>query len=318
VVEADRADFEARLPQGGEAASRLRQTKWEGRDFVYHDRNGDGAYQPGYAALALAKIHEALRDSRYAAPLGRALDGISQVGPELASAANSFLTGLVQGGKALASGVLGIVTLTILFPIYLFYSLVNLSRVYDVSVRHLPEGQRSRIVDILHKIHVTISAFFRGRLITMLVKGLMLLALYAAFGVPFSYVCAAFGAIASLVPVVGGIAGAVPPIVLALPSASGGQLAGLAIGMMVIEVIEGYVLVPALIGRRVGLHPLTVLVCTLIAGDLLGFFGMIVAVPLTAIVKILAAEFVLPEVRRRAGLPPLTADAALPPGDAPK
>jgi predicted PurR-regulated permease PerM len=295
-----------------EIEKRILHAEWDKRPIVYYDRDGDLAYQPGYAALAVSKIHAALADERWATPINQALDGLSQFGPKIAQSANAVLGGLVEGGRAVFSGFLSIMTIAVLFPIYLFYSLVNLSRVYDVVVRHLPEGQRPRIVDILGKIHVTISAFFRGRLITMLVKGVMLLALFVSFGVPLSYVCAAFGALASLVPVVGGLAAAVPPIVLALPNSSGAAVVGLAVGLLVIEGIEGYLLIPGLIGKRVGLHPLTVLVCTLIAGDLLGLFGMIVAVPLTAVIKILAAEFVVPEVRRRAGLPPLGASDAGP------
>ena len=63
-------------------------------------------------------------------------------------------------------------------------------------------------------------------------------------------------------------------------------------------------LIPALVGRSVGLHPVTVLVATFVAGDLLGLFGMVLAVPIAAVLKILLSEFVMPEVRRRAGLRP--------------
>jgi predicted PurR-regulated permease PerM len=292
--------------------ARIRETPWNGRTVLFFDRDGDGVYRPGYAAMAMNKVHATLADSRMEQPVKQALEGVSQFGPKIAESANSVLSGLVEGGRAVFTGILGILTIAVLFPIYLFYSLLNLSRVYDVVVKHLPEGQRGRIVDILEKIHATISAFFRGRLITMLVKGVLLLGLFVAFGVPLSYVCAAFGALASLVPVVGGLAAGIPPLVLAFPNSSTGTVVGLLIGILVIEGIEGYILIPALIGKRVGLHPLTVLVCALVAGDLLGFFGMIVAVPLTAVLKILAVEFVLPEVRRRAGLPPLPDDGGGP------
>jgi len=295
-----------------EIDARVRSTEWEGRDIVYFDANNDGRFEPGYAALAMIKIRSALADSRLAGPIDRTLAGAAQFGPQIAESAGTMLSGLVQGGRAVFSTFLGVLTIAVLFPIYLYYSLVNLARVYEVVVRHLPEGRRPQIVGILHKIHLTISAFFRGRLITMTVKGLLLLALFVAFGVPFSYVCAAFAALASLVPVVGGVVSAIPPIVLALPNSGGGAIAGLALGILAVEGIEGYLLIPALIGRRVGLHPLTVLVCTLVAGDLFGFFGMIVAVPLTAVLKILAMEFVIPEVRRRAGLPPLAPDGTEP------
>jgi len=315
----ERSDFTAGLvaassdPASARLVSeRVHEVSWNGRELVYFDRDGDGAYQPGYAALGLAKVQTAIQGARFEEQFDRAMDGLAQVGPKFAQSAGDFLTGLVRGGSAVLEGFLSVLTIVVLFPIYLYYSLVNLARVYDVGVRHLPQGQRPQIQGILHKIHVTMSAFFRGRLITMFAKGVLLLALFWSFGVPFAYVCAAFAALASLVPVVGGIAAGVPPLVLALPDSSGGELAGLLAGILVIEIIEGYVLIPALVGKSVGLHPLTVLVCTLVAGNLLGFFGMIVAVPLTAVLKILAEEFVLPEVRRRAGLvPPATPDAVM-------
>jgi predicted PurR-regulated permease PerM len=284
--------------------ARVKPATWDGVDGVFVDLDGDGKYQPGYAAQAATKVRTWASGSPFAKSLENALRSASDLGPKIAAAANSVLSLVVSGVSDALSGVFGLLTLSVLFPIYLYYSLVNLSGFYDVMVRHLPQGQRGLILDILQKIHVTLSAFFRGRLITMLAKGVMLFVLYAAFGVPFSLVLAAFAAVASLVPVVGGLAAAVPPLLLALPSSTGGELAALFGGMIVVEIIEGYVLTPLLIGGSVGLHPLTVLVCTMVAGELLGFFGMIVAIPLTAVVKILATELVLPEVRRRAGLPP--------------
>ena len=77
---------------------------------------------------------------------------------------------------------------------------------------------------------------------------------------------------------------------------------GLLCVLVVIEALEGYVLIPGMIGKEVGLHPLTVLVSTFIAGDLLGIFGMLIAIPLAAVVKILFGELVMPEIRARAGL----------------
>jgi predicted PurR-regulated permease PerM len=293
--------------------ARVLAARWGTRDVVFFDRDGDGRYEPGYAAQAAAKIESSLAGSLGEKPLRSLLESATQIGPKLAGSVGAVLAGVVKGGRDLVADFIWWLTVAILFPIYLFYSLVNLSRVHDVAVRHLPQAHRPRIVDILRKIHLTISAFFRGRLITMIAKGALLAALYVAFGVPFSYLCAAFGALASLVPVVGGVAAAIPPIVLSLPNSSGATVTGLVVGILVVEVIEGYVLIPMLVGRRVGLHPLTVLVCTLVAGDLLGFFGMIVAVPLTAVLKILAAEFVLPEVRRRAGLPPRVETKPAPP-----
>ncbi len=287
----------------------LAPTTWDGAAGWYRDRNGDGIFEPGHAREASSKIHHALAASQWGRSLDRLLDGIDQAGPRVATYAATALEGLVSGGASALSVGLTLFSLIVLFPIYLYFSLVNLTMVYDTGIRYLPESRRARVVDILGKIHVTLSAFFRGRFVTMLVKWTLLMALFVATGVPFAFVCASFAAIASLVPVVGGVVGALPAVMLSIKSSTGTEMAVL-IGLLVgLEILEAYVLIPALVGRKVGLHPLTVLVCTFVAGDLFGVFGMLVAIPLTAVVKILAEELVLPELRRRAGM---KAPAAVP------
>ncbi len=297
------------LPADLDAASReawsrhVRATVWEGRRVWYLDRNKDGRLDPGYVALGVARLREIAAEYD-ADVVSSALEGVQDLGPRVAESAGPLLQKLVQGGSFAVETAVGLLTLLILFPIYLYYSLANLAGVYDVSIRYLPASHRGQVVDILQKIHVTLSSFFRGRFITLLLKGLLLFGLFLAFGVPFGFVCASFAAVASLVPVVGGIAGAAPPILLSLSNSSSGELLALVAGIVVIEVVENYVLIPALVGRSVGLHPVTVLVATFVAGDLLGLFGMVLAVPIAAVLKILLSEFVMPEVRRRAGLRP--------------
>jgi predicted PurR-regulated permease PerM len=298
-----RKDFERGF-EGEKAPPPVLESTLKDAAIVFADLDGNGRYTPGYAEQAVEKLHAMAHDSALGPSLKKGLAGLSQIGPKLAESAKSVLVGIVESGRSALEGALGILTLTILFPIYLYYSLANLGPFYDAVVRHLPASQRPRIVDILGKVDKTISAFFRGRLITMFIKGCLLLGLFVVLGVPFALVCAAFAAVASLVPLVGGPIALLPPLLLFLPEGTGGEVWALVIGVVVIELIEGYVLIPKLVGGSVGLHSLTVLVCTLVAGSLLGVFGMVVAVPLTAVLKILAAEFVLPEVRRRAGLPP--------------
>jgi predicted PurR-regulated permease PerM len=249
--------------------------------------------------------------------LAKKLAASEDVGTIVASSAGKWLGAAADTGRSAAGTVLGLLTLLVLFPIYLYYSLSQLAHVYDVAVTHLPAAHRQRIVEILGKIHATLSSFFRGRLILLVLRFVVQLPLFLAFGVPFSAVCASFSAIASLVPVLGGIAaGAVPILLLLSVGASSGTVLAFVAALVTWELIEQYALTPAIVGRRVGLHPLTILVGTFVAGDLLGLFGMLVAIPLVAVLKILAIEFVLPEVRRQAGLPPEAGIAPAASGDA--
>lgn len=277
---------------------------WDERKIWFVDQDRDEAFRPGYARKGFAKIRSDLASNDMTKDLAERLKPTEDLGTLFAKSAGSWLSGIVETGRGAAGTLLGLLTLTVLFPIYLYYSLSQLAWVYDVSVRHLPAAHRDRVVEILGKVHATLSAFFRGRLILLLVRLVILLALFTGFGIPFAAVCAVFGAIASLVPVLGPVVGASVPILLSISSgSSSGETLGLAAGLVALEAVDNYVLTPAILGKRVGLHPLTILVATFVAGDLLGIFGMLVAIPLTAVLKILAIEFVLPEVRAQAGLP---------------
>lgn len=293
----------------------VREAEWEGRRVWYVDLDGDGAYRPGIALTGFARVRAELEARPWAQDLADRLRDTEDVGRTVAQSAGRWLGTVASAGNTAGRAALGFLTLLVLFPIYLYYSLAKLEWVYDVTVRHLPAAHRDRVVDILGKIHATLAAFFRGRLILLVVRWAILLVLFLSFGVPFSGVCALFGAVASLVPVLGPVAGAALPLLLLVAGGAGaGKLAGLAGALVALEVVEGYVLLPAILGKRVGLHPLTILVATFVAGDLLGIFGMLVAIPLTAVLKILAIEFVLPEVRRRAGLAPDAPQPAEPGG----
>ncbi|MCE9634367.1 MAG: AI-2E family transporter [Planctomycetes bacterium] len=281
------------------------ESDWDGRKWYYLDANNDGRFRPGIAREGIARIRTDLKAYPATAALAERIAASEDVGTRVATSVGSWLGAAAEAGQATAGTVLGLLTLVVLFPIYLYYSLARLGTVYDVTVMHLPGAYRTRIVDILGKIHITLSAFFRGRFILLVVRLVVLLIAFPSFGVPFGGVCAGFNAVASLVPVLGPVFGGAVPILLFLSSgASSGAVIGLVSVLVAYEVLEQYVLTPTIVGKRVGLHPLTILVATFVAGDLLGIFGMLVAIPLTAVLKIIAEEFVLPEVRRQAGLPP--------------
>lgn len=286
------------------ASVRIAQTTWRGEPMWFVDLDGDGKFEPGLARQTTAAVQDVLEQNEWTRRLATQVGATANLAPMLASTSSKWLSSVFSGGQTVAGEALGLLTLVFLFPIYLYYSLEKLDRVYDVGVAHLPAAHRERIVSILARIHATLAAFFRGRLILLAVRFAVLLVVFAAFQTPFFFVCAMFGAVASLVPVLGSVAAIAVPVAVSVASgATGGELLGLTALLVVFEVVEQYVLTPAVVGKSVGLHPLTILVATLVAGDLLGIFGMLVAIPLAAVVKILWIEFVMPEIRRQAGIP---------------
>ena len=116
-------------------------------------------------------------------------------------------------------------------------------------------------------------------------------------GVPFGFAIGLASGFLSLIPYVGVWFAVLPALGLSwLEHQSGTNLALVGGIFAGIEVLEGLVLTPTLLGKEVGLHPLTVIVTLMIFGKILGLLGVLLSIPLAAITKILAREFVLPLV----------------------
>ncbi len=94
------------------------------------------------------------------------------------------------------------------------------------------------------------------------------------------------------------------------------RLGGIASIFIIMEIVEGLVLLPAFLGKEVGLHPLTIIVTLLVFGRIFGFVGVLLSVPMAAITKILFNEFIMPLIKEFAAEKPPPEDSGEPPGAA--
>jgi predicted PurR-regulated permease PerM len=196
-------------------------------------------------------------------------------------------------------GVLSTITLLLLLPIYTYFLLFELEHIHGFVLRYLPRRDRAQLADIGGQIGEVLASFFRGRLLVCLLKGIFIsLGLFIA-GVPYAIFLGLLSGFMSLVPFVGPFIGFVLSIAVSLLGMP--PLRGLISCVVVFasaEVVEGYVLLPKVMGDSLGLHPMVVLAALMIGGAALGMFGLLVALPLAATIIILARELVLPALRR--------------------
>ena len=175
---------------------------------------------------------------------------------------------------------------------------MGLSSMWERVTENLPGRYRERIVDILQSIDVAVSAFFRGRLIIMVMKGIITAVALIILGVPFALVIGVVTGIGSLIPIAGFLLGFIPAIAITFfDTGSPGTVLIVVAIFFAIEFFENYMLTPWVLQDRVGLHPLTIVVSVFVGGALFGFVGMLLSVPMTSVAKILFQEFVLPEIR---------------------
>jgi predicted PurR-regulated permease PerM len=193
--------------------------------------------------------------------------------------------------------VLSFLLLLVLVPIYAYFLLFELKRVNAFVARYLPKSERQRILRISDDIGQMLASFFRGRLLVCLLKGVFLALGMALCGLPYALLFGLGSGFLGLVPFIGAATGFLGALLVATLDPDQGLVpalwkCGIVFGLA--EIIEGYVLLPKILGNSLGLHPIVVLFALMAGGVALGFFGVLIALPLTATLVILVRELVLP------------------------
>ena len=200
-------------------------------------------------------------------------------------------------GSAFGS-LLTLLTLLFLVPLYTWFLLFELERISAFVRSYIPANQREQWSRIGAQMAEMLGAFFRGRLLVCLLKGLILTVAMAALGVPYSLLAGMLGGVLSLSPVVGPGVGYLVAFLLALLTHDpAGATWRVGVVFAIGEAVETYVLIPRVLGERLGLPTVVVLASLTIFGAALGLFGLLLALPLTAAIVILARELLLPALK---------------------
>lgn len=267
---------------------------------AFFDEDGDGERRVGVAEqiAAYASEHLGARLSR---------NELAQMARAYQAQAASVLGAGVElsAGLRRSLGELGtFFGYVLLVPLYTFFLLQSFSSLRDGIRDHLPGAYRGRIVDLAQKIDRQVAAFFRGKLMLAMTKGVVTwLGLWIA-GVPFAFFIGMGAGLLSVVPLLGPLCGIPLAVVLSWEGPEGWALrvVWVLVAFGAAEVVEA-VVQPVILGREVGLSPLSLILALFVFGKLLGFFGVLLAVPIACIVKILFTELVLPEIRALAEEP---------------
>lgn len=205
----------------------------------------------------------------------------------LKSLADDLLTALQNGLIATVrtvSSTISFVIGLVVIPFWLFYILHDESQVKSGVLRALPQQLRDDVVCMARLIDDVLSAYLRGQLLLVLFVGGMAMVALFIIGVPFALVLGIIAGLFEILPFVGPILGAIPAVVVALLSDPASAI-WVAVSFFAIQQVENLILVPRISGKSVQLHPAMVMVVLVIGNELAGFLGMLIAVPLTAVVR---------------------------------
>jgi predicted PurR-regulated permease PerM len=169
------------------------------------------------------------------------------------------------------------------------YVAVNPRPLIDGALGLLPEDRREWGEGLLERLRVAWVGWMEGVAIDMLITGVLLYIGLTLIGLEFAIVFAVLSALLVVIPYFGAIAGAIPPTLFALADSPGKALLALGVYLLV-QQIESNVTIPLVMAQRVQLHPAVVAIGVIVVGQLFGFVGLFVAVPILSLIVIAIDE----------------------------
>lgn len=186
-------------------------------------------------------------------------------------------------GKVLAYAVV---------PFIAFYLLKDMKQINQAGLSAIPPGYRKQFLAVLRDVNDSLGKYIHGQMIVALIVGVCAYLGYWLIGMPYPFVLAFFVALTNVIPYIGPIIGAAPAAVVALTISTKMVLFVLAVNI-VIQVLEGNILSPNIVGRSLHLHPLLIIMALLAGEAIGGIVGLIVAVPILAVCKVVISRIAL-------------------------
>ncbi|HET6565113.1 MAG TPA: AI-2E family transporter, partial [Xanthomonadales bacterium] len=203
---------------------------------------------------------------------------------ELASASVNVLGSVSAGGQALVNWLMNFV----LVPVVTFYLMRDWDKLVAGVHRLLPTAIKPTVSDLVGEIDEVLGAFIRGQFMVMLALGVIYTCGLWAIGLNLAFVIGMLAGLLSIVPYLGTLVGVVAALIAATF-----QFQDLIHPLLALAVfgagqtLEGMVLTPKLVGDKVGLHPVAVIFAVLAGGQLFGFLGILLALPVASALNVL-------------------------------
>ena len=214
----------------------------------------------------------------------------------------------IKGGTSKVLAALGLLIGFLMVPIYLYFFLKESAGIEEHWHEYVPlraSRFKDEVVDTIREINRYLISFFRGQLLVAFIDGILVGIALSLFQLPLGLLIGLLMAVLGVIPYIGNIICLIPACILAyihfgdpahqhiLGSSPWAYVAGVVAIFIVVQQINSLVTAPRIVGGSVGLHPMSVIFSMLFWSLLLGgFIGALLAVPLTASVKVLFRRYI--------------------------
>lgn len=203
----------------------------------------------------------------------------------LTSILKKFILSLTTSLGSVIGTITSVTVTLVTVPFILFYMLKDGEKLVPTVEKFFPEHNRSKVARLLHEMSATLSRYISGQMIECLFVGTFSAIGYSMTGIPYALLVGLFAGITNIIPYLGPYIGLMPALFLAF-SKSLPTVFWVIVVCIVVQQLDGNLVYPNVIGKSLHLHPLTIIIILLVAGNIAGLLGMILGVPLYAVTKV--------------------------------
>ena len=188
-------------------------------------------------------------------------------------------------------GIIGDIVITVMtMPVILYYLLKDGNKVIPFVTRMFPTRSQHKISVMLNEMNQQVSSYIRGQITVAICVGFTYIIGYTFIGLPYGVTIGMIAGLLTIIPYIGSIIGLTPALIIGF--VTNPTLALHVLLVFVIEqLIESRVLQPLILGSSLKMHPVTILIILLAAGKMFGLVGLLIAVPVYAVVKVFITHF---------------------------
>jgi len=203
------------------------------------------------------------------------------VSEEVSAIAQNIVKSSISGIQSAITFLLYI----ILFPILVYFFLFDRKNIIEGFIKIIP-GKREMLTNIWAEMDIQLSNYVRGKTIEIFIVGIAAAIIFASLGLKYSALLSVLVGLSVIIPYVGAFLVTIPIVVVGLLQFGLGTEFYLLIGLyLLLQALDGNLLVPIIFSETVKLHPVVIILAVFIFGSMFGFWGVFFSIPIATFIK---------------------------------
>lgn len=245
---------------------------------------------PDYVDKTIKMLTKLFDNSPFEESLDQTMEKLQNWSEGLSSRLTDYLSNVLKG----ASNVVSTITSTVLIigtaPIITFFLLKDDRKFFHYVTKLIPPRFRKDAKAIAGSMNTQVGAYLKGQVLVSIAIGLLTFLGFVIIGMPYAGSLSLLTGVTAIIPYIGPFIAFIPAFIVALMS-SFGMLIKMCLVWVIVQMSNGHLIEPAVMGKHLLVHPITIVLVLLVMGDLMGMFGLIFGIPIYAVIKVLCIYF---------------------------